>query len=254
MSKPSHHIDKLSRFLVYLLGRRPDEFGLVLDNDGFIRIKELLKALQEEPGWRHVRQGHLNEALIVPENPVIETDGERIRALDTSRIPMAEEPGDLPKLLYMAIRTRSYPAAVDKGLSAPPGRKLTLSTDREMALRIGRRVDNHPTLLTVQVRESIKNGTCFQQYGPVLFLADRIHPGTFSGPALPKTKPEPATPRFTADEPRARTPGSYYPELGTAQPVRYQPPSALRRKEPQWKRDRRQARRHKTNLRKPDDA
>jgi putative RNA 2'-phosphotransferase len=254
MSKASHHIYKLAKFLVYLLGRRPDEFGLVPDSDGFVRIKELLQALHEEQGWRHVRQAHLNEVLVVPEKPVIEVDGARVRALETSLLPVAGEPGDLPKLLYLAIRQKAYPAALDRGLAAPPGRHLTLSADREMALRIGRRADNHPALLTVQVSEAVKKGTSLRQYGQILFLADRLDTGTFSGPALPKAKSETTTSQSAADEPRTRTPGSYFPELDSARPARHQPPGAPRRGEPRWKKDRRQARRHKANLRKPDDA
>ena len=47
---------KFSKFLVYILGRKPDEFGLVPDKDGFVKIKELLKAINEEDGWRHIRE------------------------------------------------------------------------------------------------------------------------------------------------------------------------------------------------------
>jgi putative RNA 2'-phosphotransferase len=254
MVKPSHHLDKLSKFLTYVLGRRPDEFGIVPDSDGFVRTKELLQALHEEQGWRHVRQAHLNEAIVVPEKPVIEIDGSRIRALDISRLPVAGDPGDLPKLLYIAIRPRAYPAALDRGLSAVPGRHLTLSTDQAMALRIGRRVDSHPTLLTVQVDASLQNGTAFLKYGRNLILADRIYPGTFSGPPLPKTKPDTAVSHSAIEAPQNRTPGSYFPELEPPQPAKKQPSAADRRKEPQWKKDRRRARRHKDNLRNSQDA
>lgn len=254
MAKPSHHQDKLSKFLAYMLGRQPDEFGIIPDSDGFVRIKELLQALHEEQGWRHVRLAHLNEALIVPDKPVIEIDGNKIRALDTSRLPVADAPDDLPKLLYLAIRSRAYPASLERGLSALPDRHLTLSADKEMALRIGRRADNHPTLLTVQVSESVKNGTSFLKYGRTLFLADRIHPGTFSGPALLKTKSDVTASRVATPVPPPRTPGSYFPEFESAQPAKHQPSSAGRHKEPQWKKDRRRARRYKTNQRKSNEA
>ena len=43
---------QLAKLLNYALGRDPDEFGLVPDESGFIKIKELLKALHEEDGWK----------------------------------------------------------------------------------------------------------------------------------------------------------------------------------------------------------
>ena len=39
---------QLAKFLNYVLGRRPDEFGLVTDKEGFVKIKDLIKATSEE--------------------------------------------------------------------------------------------------------------------------------------------------------------------------------------------------------------
>ena len=50
--------------MVYMLGYRPDEFGLVPDPEGYIPYKNLLQAIHEEPGWGYVRQGHFNEILM----------------------------------------------------------------------------------------------------------------------------------------------------------------------------------------------
>ena len=38
----------LSRMLAYVLGHRPDEFGLLPDESGYVRLKDLLTALKEE--------------------------------------------------------------------------------------------------------------------------------------------------------------------------------------------------------------
>ena len=35
---------QLSKFISYMLGRKPAEFGLVPDQDGFVKIKEFIKA------------------------------------------------------------------------------------------------------------------------------------------------------------------------------------------------------------------
>jgi putative RNA 2'-phosphotransferase len=253
MTKPSQHVDKLSKFLAYILGRRPDEFGIVPDTEGYVRIKELLQALHEEQGWRHIRQAHLNEAVAVPEQPVVEIEGSKIRAIEKSQLPVPVQSGDLPKLLYMAIRPRAYVSAMDRGLSAKPGQHLILSADTDMAVRMGRRLDNNPTLLTVQVSDAVKNGSCFEKYGQALFLADIIYPGTFSGPALPKAKPD-TVPKVSIVPPQAKAPGSYFPELDSPQGATHYASRSNRRKEPQWKKDRRQARRHKADQRKPNDA
>ena len=45
---------QLSKLIQYILGRNPYEFGLVPDREGFVKIKELLKALNEETLFRNV--------------------------------------------------------------------------------------------------------------------------------------------------------------------------------------------------------
>ena len=57
-------LKKQARFLKYILGLRPDEFGLVPDRDGYVKIKDLLKAVHEEAGWRSFRQANINEMML----------------------------------------------------------------------------------------------------------------------------------------------------------------------------------------------
>jgi len=66
--------------LDYILARRPDEFGLVTDKEGFIKVKDLLKALSEEEGLSYVRRAHLDEILITLPDPSFEIVGNTIRA------------------------------------------------------------------------------------------------------------------------------------------------------------------------------
>lgn len=231
---------KLAKFLSYVLGRNPDEFGLVPENRGFFKIKELLKALNQEEGWRHIRMAHLNEvALTVVPSPV-EIHGNRIRALDRSHLPQLTPAVQLPKLLYIAVRNRAYPAVIEKGLHSRNQGDLLLSSDLEMARRIGQRRDQHPVMLTVQVSRSRERGTRYQKYGQGLFIADILYPDTFSGPPLPKEKSAPAPSKKQVIPSHAKTPGSYFPDISPPNE-----PGKPRRKEADWKKDRRRARRHK---------
>jgi putative RNA 2'-phosphotransferase len=232
---------KLAKFLTYVLGRRPDEFGLVPEKPGYVRIKELLKALNQEQGWRHIRLAHLKEvALTVVPSP-IEIKDDCIRACDRTQMPCITEPAKIPKLLYLAVRSRAYPVIVEKGLTSGNHPTLVLSSDEAMARRLGQRRDPHPVMLTVQVAQSMKKGTQFKQYGEHLFLADALYPDTFSGPPLPKEKPGRIQTKTPAEPTRPKTPGSYYPDISPPKE-----PKRQRRKEVQWKKDRRNARKHKS--------
>lgn len=233
-------IIKFSKFLTYVLGRNPDEFGLVPDEQGFIPVKELLKSLHEEEGWRHIRLSHIKEVSLSVTPSPIEIRENSLRASDRSKLPEIKYADPPPKLLYTAVRRRAYPAAIEKGLIAGSRPHLLLSSDREFALRIGKRIDNEPVILTVQVADSMDKGTLFHQYGDRLYLADSISPGTFSGPPLPKEKPVPEKSGKAAEPLKPKTPGSYFPDLSPPDN-----PKRPRRKEKAWKKDRRNARKHK---------
>lgn len=241
----SKAIKRLSKFMGYVLGRRPDEFGLILDAEGFIKVKTLLQAMHEESGWRHLRMAHLNELIMVSQPAPIEIQGQLVRACDRSHLPQPEQPKQMPKLLYSSIRQRAYPVVHNKGLRPGGLPFVSLSSQKEMALRIGRRQDNSPVILEIQVEASMASGVNYQQYGNLLYLADFIPVGTFTGPPLPKEKPVPAKPQEQLKPSVPTAAGSYFPDgvtHGQSQPATH---TKRKRKELEWKKERRRARKEK---------
>jgi putative RNA 2'-phosphotransferase len=242
MKTQSKALKRTGKFMAYVLGSHPYEFGLLPDKEGFVPVKELLKALHEEDGWRHVRAGLLNELLITVRPAPIEIKGNLIRAVDRSRLPEISVPKNLPKLLYIAIRARAYLSVIEKGLQTGGSPYLILSSDKSMALRIGRRRDNHPVLLSVQVQKTREHNVVYHQFGENLFLTDQIPAGTFTGPAAPK--PKPVTSRDESkkvSEPQleAPTPGSYLVSIDEQVD-----PKQTARQRRQKQKDRQKARRH----------
>jgi putative RNA 2'-phosphotransferase len=238
--------EKLSKFLEYVLGRNPDEFGLVPDDDGFVKIRELLKAFHEEDGWKFVRKAGIDEVLISIANPLVEVEGDRIRAIHREHLEKRAYAADPPLLLYTCVRQRAYPHALKKGVG-PMGRKnVVLASDGELALRLGRRFDAHPVLLTVNVAQAHDRGCLFLKVSPRLFLCRHIPEGSFSGPALPKEKKAVPAKEKTPKPQRSETPGSYFPDLSEAQPPRHRTKKQRRRDEVTWKSERRRATKRKT--------
>jgi putative RNA 2'-phosphotransferase len=180
---------KLAKFLDYILGRRPDEFGLVTDSDGFIKIKELLKALSEEEGLTYVRRAHLDEILITLPDSLFEIVDNSIRAKNRGHLPAHTYAAEPPKLLYHCVRQKAYPHVYTKGINPTGYSRVILPSNHSLAQRMGRRIDRAAVLLTVQVQHCLDKGVVFFKAGDALFLADFIPPNCFSGPPLPKEKP-----------------------------------------------------------------
>jgi len=236
----------LAKFIFYMLGRRPDEFGLVPDTDGFVKIKELLKAICEEEGLRYVRRFHIDEILITLPDPPIEISDNLVRAKSREHLPERIPAQTPPKLLYTCVRKKAYPFVMDKGIF-PIGRgHVILSSKKELSEKMGKRIDHTPVLLTVQTQKSGNNGVVFFQAGDLLFIADTIPVGCFTGPPLPKEKPEPKKEDTSKKEKPKSLPGTFLMDLTDEKDRRLK--HERKRKEIAWKKHRKKMKRKKENM------
>ena len=237
-------LKQLAKFFNYALGRRPDEFGLVTDKQGFVKIKELIKATNEEEGLAYVRRSHINEIMVTLQDPGLEVADNLIRALNRDKLPRQSFALEPPKLLYTCVRKKAYPHVLTKGIRPTSFSKIVLSANRALAQRIGRRSDHDAVLLTVQVYPSEDKGVVFFQSGESLFLADFIPPGCFSGPPLPKEQPEARRTDTQKKEPPEIAAGSFIIDLDNnsrpgkpgAGPKKKGKKNKLRRERPPWRR------------------
>jgi len=235
----------LSRLLVYILGHRPDEFGLVPDEEGFVAVKDLIQALHEEPGWGHVREGHIREILVGKDRALFESREERIRVMDR-RWSVDPEPqtDPMPKILFTPVRRRAHPHALEKGLRS--GRFLVLTPDRAMAERIGRRKDQKPVLMEVMTDPARQQGIPFFPFGQLL-LTPEIPAGVISGPPLSKValaerEAEKGKIKSPQEKPREPLGGTFVLEAARDPDLRRR---AKGRKDRGWKEEARKLRRRK---------
>ena len=239
-------LKKQAKFLTYILGVQPDEFGLVPDKDGFVKIKDLLKAIHEEDGWGAFRQSQFNEIMISLPESSIEILENMIRVKDRKNLPKRVAPDNLPKLLYTCIRRKALYAVVAKGIF-PMGRNhVILSSDKNMAFKIGRRIDASPALLTVNVDHAMQAGILFLQMGKKLFLARSIPVGCFTSPPLPKETKQAQPKETIKSKERDQTPGSFFPDLSNQMASvdpKKQTRKQRREKDIAWKKSRKERRR-----------
>lgn len=211
-------IRQLAKTLAYILGRHPDSYGLIPDENGWVRIRDLLKALSEEPDLRWVKKGACNEILFTLTSPPIEIQEEWIRAVDRNALSepvMAQAP---PKLLFTCVRERAWPHVAKKGLYPQPETPVLISPSREMALRLGQRKDKNAVLLTIRTGEAMAEGVVFTCHGEALYSAPFLPTGVYAGPPLPAEGEEkPAKKARSAKKPAPKKeedfmPGSFLPK------------------------------------------
>jgi putative RNA 2'-phosphotransferase len=233
MPRLPRQLESLARMLTYILSHRPDEFGLVLSEEGFIPIKSLLQALGAEPGWGFVRRYHLEQLAGLMSPPAFEVEGERIRAVMPGPANLRRDPGESPPaLLYAGIPPKAHAKVWEEGLKPLPGRELVLAATPELAKKLARRRIPDPILVTVQAQAATRRGLNFTGYGENLFLAPAL-PRDFL--QLPPPLQAPEKPKPSTLRPQAPTPGTFTLDLPGMLPPKATPRSKGKKNEPDWK-------------------
>ncbi|MFA9433433.1 MAG: RNA 2'-phosphotransferase [Deltaproteobacteria bacterium] len=190
---------ELGKLIEYILFHRPDEFGLFLDDDDSLPIKELMWALHEETGWKHIRLGHLKELAYSGLELAFTLEETQIRPKrEVSKTASDTLP---PQLLFFGARRKAYPVILKHGLR--PGSRLyvPLATTEEMALRIGKRRDPKPILLTVHAAQAHDSGHPFSTCGDLLYLVKTLPAPFLSGPPLREPPPSRKIPKKEPPKP-----------------------------------------------------
>lgn len=233
-------IDQFAKLATYILGRHPDEHGLVLDANGYVKIKDFLKAVNEIDSWRHIREHHINEMMLIVNNPPVEIVQPLIRAKNREFLPQPVYCEVPPKFLYTCIRHKSYPAVVQEGIAPTFHPQVICAISQEFSENIGKRRDNQPIMLTIHVQKATDRGIRFHQYGELIYLTDFIPPDCFTGPPLSKETIKQKTADPVEAYKRQTQAGSF-----TWSPQQLEPKIKGKKKEINWKKDKKRLRKEK---------
>ncbi|MBA3037019.1 MAG: hypothetical protein FP814_11070 [Desulfobacterium sp.] len=237
-------LKQISKFISYILERKPDEFGLVLDENGYIKIKSLLLALNEEDGYKFVRRHHIDNLLpLIPESQ-LEIKDDQIRSKCRDNLPKQTISENPPKLLYTCVRKKAYNFTLEKGIFPVGNNRVVLSPEKDMAERIGKRFNPLPVVLTVNVQKALEAGVIFHNTGD-LYTSDTIPADCFTGPPLPKQKEEARhTEKQKEFAPKSMA-GSYILNMELAEEEKKRTKLQRKKKEIDWKKERKRISRDK---------
>jgi putative RNA 2'-phosphotransferase len=165
----------LSKFLSLVLRHKPEEIGLILDDQGWADVTELLH-LANQTG-RHITRELLNQ--IVSENDkqrfAFSADGHRIRASQghSLDVDLALVPTEPPDLLYHGTASRFLDSIRAQGLDRRQRQHVHLSRDAATATKVGQR-HGRPVILVVRARTMSVAGHQFLLSDNGVWLTDRV--------------------------------------------------------------------------------
>ena len=179
-------LTKLSKFLALILRHQPERFGLVLDEEGWASLSEVMEILRGLPNFRWAT--HADVMTVVEggksngpggldvEKRRFEVAEGRIRARyghSLAQLIHYERCGP-PTTLYHGTSPDSLAAIRREGLKPMERQYVHLSPDPEIATRVGARHDDRPVILTVRAAEAHAAGIAFHQADGSVYLAKRI--------------------------------------------------------------------------------
>jgi putative RNA 2'-phosphotransferase len=153
---------RAGKFMSLVLRHRPDKIGLLLDDNGWAKIEDLVACSQRA----NVRLSRDLIREIVATNDkkrfVLSADGERVRAAQGHSIPVDLElaPQKPPERLFHGTAARFVPSIHQQGLLRGRRQHVHLSLDRATAVKVGQR-HGKPVVLTVHAGQMWQAGIPF---------------------------------------------------------------------------------------------
>lgn len=168
MLPDSNKLRILSKFMCFVLRHKPQNFGLLPDQYGFVRTADLLDVLKNRYG--NVQPSDV-EAVVenCPKNR-FEIKGQNIRARYGHSIDVLLdlEPSPPSDVLYHGTSPSMTKAIVEEGLRPMRRRYVHLSKTKDEARKVGRRKSKNPIVFAVKAREAYEEGVEFCDIGAVV--------------------------------------------------------------------------------------
>ncbi len=202
---------RLSKFLSLVLRHRPDDFGLRMDEEGFVPVEDIVDVIVAEDILAEDVEETLHELVEEAERPRFEIVEGRIRALygHSSRIRLEYPEDEPPAELYHGTGIPTARRIVREGIK-PAGRAYVhLSATEEEALSVGSRQTEQPVLIRIDTAHARREGVRFHQASEMIWLCGPVPAESCRVPELPEfpsqeTKPE----RSGATDAGNTTPGN----------------------------------------------
>ena len=168
-------IIRISKFLSLLLRHEPERVGLKLDDAGWVRVTELLEAVNRNGFSLTLDQLKHVVATNDKKRFAFSEGGQQIRASQGHSIDvdLQYERQTPPEHLYHGTPERFVESIRVTGLNKGQRHHVHLSPDPQTAVKVGQR-RGHPVVLTIRSGEMHRQGHVFYRSANGVWLVDHV--------------------------------------------------------------------------------
>lgn len=167
---------KISKLMSYILRHAPWEFGVDVDEAGFVSLDELIKALRKVHPW--IEEKHV--LWIVENDPKgrFEIRGNKIRARygHTFDVSLDHEEDVDVKVLYHGTPRRNLEKILREGIKSMKRKFVHLTTSKKEAYETGRRYGRDVVVILVDAECLRKKGYRIYKAGKNVRIVEFVPP------------------------------------------------------------------------------
>ncbi len=166
---------KLGRFLSFVLRHHPESIGIVLDENGWADVEELLKAMNKSK--HKINMATLEDVVFKNDKKrySFNEDKTKIRANQGHSINVDVELKEVapPVVLYHGTAERFINSIKGEGLTKQDRNHVHLSLDKDTALKVGQR-HGKSVVLIINSKKMCEDGFKFYLSENGVFLTDNV--------------------------------------------------------------------------------
>lgn len=163
-------VAKLSKKMAHALRHDPDNYGLVLDSEGWVSLADFLPALK-------LSADDISNVLSLPGKQRYEVSDNKIRALfgHSQGNEVEKTPAKPPDVLYHGTTISSLELIKKDGFIKPMSRQFVhLTTDPKLARSTAERKKEKVVVLGIFTSSPYTNGAKFYQGNDEVWLSEQI--------------------------------------------------------------------------------
>jgi len=168
-------LNKISKFLSYVLRHKPEAIGIKLNKEGWIGVDEFITAANKD--GNNLNRALLDEVVFTNDKQrfAYSADGLSIRANQghSVDIELALEPTSPPDILYHGTATRFIESIKEQGLIKKQRQHVHLSALQETAVSVGQR-HGKPIVLSINSKQMYEDGHLFYLSNNGVWLTDFV--------------------------------------------------------------------------------
>lgn len=172
-----YEIEKLGRNMAGIL--RHGKFDLPMDDQGFVRIKDIIAVVKEKNQRLHWLRPHHIEALVSTEpKGRYQISGDYVRATygHTIELDLKLNTDNVPEELYYPTNEEEVEDILENGLYPTDRAMVHLSLSFDDAFRAGLAHEEEPIILAIDVDKCFDEGYDIGKAAKTVFLCKMVPP------------------------------------------------------------------------------